>query len=131
MVDFAALRAELAARDPNPRSELDTPTSLATFLLIYSRAEHECYVDYMQGAKDLAEWLAPIEYPDFAFIDDRYKVPSLLKGYSSIQIAEIISKSTLVEGDNSKVIEEKLAKRARAERAVLASMFRQVLPELY
>lgn len=39
------------------------PFPLYALLTIYLKAEHECYVNYMEGFKALVSWLGPIEKP--------------------------------------------------------------------
>jgi len=41
----------------SPRSVTRDASPLSLFLAIYSKASHDCYIDYMQGAKDLHAWL--------------------------------------------------------------------------
>lgn len=117
-IDFAALKA---AVNTSVLSKDRTPTPLATFLLIYTKANDECYVDYMEGAKRLIKYLAPIE------IDDYYsdaKIPGLLSGYESYELAKLLT--PMVSGEN---IEEYLPRLNRTSRAIMLTML-DLLPLL-
>lgn len=81
-------------------SELKTPTKLSTILHIYSKASHECYIDYMTGLKALLYYLAPegqpldLEldaYPEAA--NPNFRVPRLLTGYDASEVAHAICKT--------------------------------------
>ena len=67
-----------------------TPTPLSTFLHIYTHAETECYINYMEGAKALAKYLAPIEVTTGAWIDTSFKMPDLLASYDLYELAKIL-----------------------------------------
>ena len=64
------------------------PTSLADLLFMYSKAEDLCYVDFMEGAKALVTFMAPIEIP---VISSRIRLPELLGGYAASELATIIA----------------------------------------
>ena len=132
---MAQLRSAAKASDPSSRSEVTTPSTLATFLLLYSRASHDCYIDYNQGTKDLLLWLTnngtvPLDwqtekYPE---IDNPgCPVPRLSKGYESSEVAKILAgkQSSYPNYDTW------LAAVARAERAIYFTMTKQVVYELY
>lgn len=92
------LRDRAKQDNPSPRSESTTPSTLATYLLLYSKADRECYIEYMRGAKDLLAWLTnngsvPLDlqldkYPRME--DPNFQVPSLLGGYESGELARIL-----------------------------------------
>ena len=67
------------------------PTPLATFLYIYNHASHEVYINYMEGARALAEFLAPI---DVARID--ITIPDILVSYDLQQIAIVLKPHTTI-----------------------------------
>ena len=95
---MAELRQRQADIDPCPRSELATTSSpLSLYLAIYSKANHECYINYMEGAKLLLNWLAPAGTPlDYqvelypAIEDTSYKVPRLMRGYETGEICSLL-----------------------------------------
>jgi len=132
---MAELRAKSALADPSPRSEDTSSATLATFLLLYSKASHDCYIDYNQGTKDLLAWLtnngtAPLDwqvekYPEIE--NTNFKVPRLCGGYESSEVAKIITGSERSYPD----FESYLAAIARAERAIYFTMTKQVVYELY
>ena len=74
-------------------SESTAPTPLSTFLLLYIKARHTCYIDYMKGAKALHDWLTsnrkiPLEW-DICWDGDR-RVPTSLDSYELQQLAKIV-----------------------------------------
>ncbi|RLB63942.1 MAG: hypothetical protein DRH08_10410, partial [Deltaproteobacteria bacterium] len=64
----------------------DKPTPLATFLYIYSHAQHDCFIDYMEGAKLLAVWLDKLVITK----QESVQVPAMLRTYELVQLAKII-----------------------------------------
>ena len=55
---LASIREKAASVDTTCYSEGDKkPFPLSTFLILYHKANHECYIDYMEGAKALHSWL--------------------------------------------------------------------------
>lgn len=58
------------------------PTSLTTYMHIYQKANHECYIDYMEGAVALAKYLAPIRV-----LTAPSNVPSMLRSYELHKLA--------------------------------------------
>ncbi len=73
------------------------PTSLATFLYIYTHASHECYIDYMAGARVLASYLAPIDLCMDTHLDmDRVSliIPDLLVSYELMELAKVLQPHT-------------------------------------
>lgn len=108
-------------------SDDKTPTPLYIFLLLYTRTNHISYIDYMEGAKALYKYLSPISYPDIpAIYDKNCPVPRLLRGYESLELAKILAPRIPHES-----LESHLSRLAEADRAILFTMFNQVLPELY
>lgn len=72
--------------------ESRTPTPLATYLYIYNHASYECYINYMEGAKTLAKYLAPI--------DINYKavsiLPDILCSYELIGLTKVLQPHTTI-----------------------------------
>ncbi len=88
---FAALRA---------KQELSKPMPLRTFLYIYSRARHDCYIEEFLGAKALIKYLGKPELPVKQYpeiLNPSFSVPILLGGgYDSQQLACLLAE----EGTN-------------------------------
>ena len=104
------------------RLAVNTPSPLSLFLSIYSKAEHECYINYMEGAKILAAWLGNITLPVDTYpeiLNPNFSVPSLLYGYESQQLAAIIS------GDSYG------KKYIQTHNAIYFVMSREIICELY
>jgi hypothetical protein len=110
------------------RSDSRESTPLKTFLYIYSLTSRECYKDYMLGARALYKFLAPIELPDFAAIDENYRVPTILQTYEMQEVAKLLATQFLVP---FAPIEDKIIEQNRCMRAILHCMYREVLVELY
>lgn len=126
-IDFSAIKNRLNT-SPVDAESIGVPTPLSTFLLLYSKSQHDCYIEYMEGARALYAFLSPVEYPEeyLRAIDENYTVPSLLKGYESSQLATIVANCPPYMH-----IDEKIIAHKRAERAILTCMYRDVLVELY
>jgi len=62
---------------------------LWVFLYMYQKANHECYIEYMRGAKALANWLGELDFPSYEE-KELNSIPSLLQGYESNQLARIL-----------------------------------------
>ena len=95
-IDFAAVKARIAALypDQSPDSGDKTPTPLWVYLEIVNKANTECYINYMQGARDLFNWLAPIDfqlalYPEA--LDPAVKTPELLGSYYMNELVKILA----------------------------------------
>lgn len=72
--------------------ECKIETPLWVFLYIYLRARRECYIDYMEGAKALAEFLNPIKIPS-NFESKFINLPPLYRGsYEVVELVKILSK---------------------------------------
>jgi len=67
------------------------PTSLATFLYIYNYASHDCYINFMEGAKALAKYLAPIKV-----VGIDITIPDILMSYDLQQIAIVLKPHTTI-----------------------------------
>jgi len=122
----------------NPIADLKlsiTPTPLWVYLYFYTKSTHECYINYMDGAKCLYNYFTtngrfPLDfqeelYPEIG--DTSFQVPTLLSGYSSSQLSGIITGSrpaALTEGS----VREWLAAMRRTDRAIYITMLRKVLP---
>lgn len=102
MPDLLARMAELRkkAKDTNPcaYSEVRTTSPLSLFLAIYTKASTECYVDHMQGAKVLLDWLTvgnialdynTAKYPQIE--DTSFILPRLLTGYDAGELANLLA----------------------------------------
>lgn len=100
-----------------------TPTPLRTFLALVNKADKECYVDYMAGAKALYTFLAPIDIPDYN--SQLYVVPPVLQGYYLWELAKILSPRDIGEDQESW-----LARLARAEKAILIESLKVLQVEL-
>jgi len=92
------------------RSEVKSSTPLATFLHIYNSAWRECYTDYMEGAKVLASFLAPIEIPN---TKSAYTPPTMVCGYEMTELAKHLTGYR---------INKDLGAVRNAERAILLSI---------
>ena len=128
-IDFSAIRAKLKASDPSIKSKDNSPSPLYLFLMIYTKADRECRINYDEGTKILADWLAPLDYQEDLYpeIADRdFPLPMLLCGYESSEVANIICNFT----DSKDPWIVRLAFRVKAKRAVLVTMIKKVLPEL-
>lgn len=67
---------------------------LSLYLTIYTKASHECYINYMEGAKVLADWLGKIELPVERYpeiLNTNFSVPRLLYGYEQQELAKILT----------------------------------------
>ena len=53
----------ISTADLNRTKNIISPTPLATILHIYTGAWHECYSEYLIGAKALLSYFAPISIP--------------------------------------------------------------------
>lgn len=113
MLDLEGLKAKLS------------PTPLATFLLIYCKAEDACYTDYMEGAKALYKYLSPIEFPAVPDTFFPRNIPAILVGYELLELEKIMT--PMKEGDS---LSTWLARRDNTAKCILYSMVTEVLPKL-
>lgn len=76
------------------------PFTLTTFLQLYTKANHECYINYMEGAIALHSWLTsegtiPLDFQvaKYPRIEDIFFTPPRLidGGYESSEVAKIIN----------------------------------------
>jgi len=65
----------------------NTPFPLYALLIIYSKANHECYIDYMLGFKLLNIWLSPIVAPTGKV----YEYGDILNNYEINEISDILN----------------------------------------
>lgn len=86
MTTTSALEALKASRKPAP---------LSTFLAIYNKAPRECFVNYMEGAEALHNWLTnDREIPlDLGDTSTKLKIPRLLLGYELTRLTGLIAGS--------------------------------------
>lgn len=68
-----------------------TPTSLATYLYIYNHAWYDSYINYMEGAKALAKYLAPI---DIRMVCNT-TIPQMLMSYDLQQLSIVLKPHTV------------------------------------
>ena len=75
-----------------------SPTSLFTFLLIYSKAERECGLNYNEGTKALYNWLKPIELPvkKYPEINIRWAIPTLVHNWEMSELAGILAEGVII-----------------------------------
>lgn len=110
----------------------NTPIPLWVFLYIYSKAERECYTNYMAGAKILLAWLTddgkiPLDFQEKKYPEignKNFKVPSLLRGYESLELSKILTAH--IPDFNIR-----LKAMSKADRAIYFAMTKRVLQELY
>ena len=76
----------------SPISDSTTPATLATYLAIYHKARCACYIDYMEGAQVLHDWLTSKgEVPlDHTYEPTSLRVPSLCISYDILQLGKIV-----------------------------------------
>jgi len=75
------------------RTAINTSSPLSLYLTIYSKATHECYINHMEGAKILKDWLGKIDLPTERYpkiLNPGFKVPRLLEGHESYELAKIL-----------------------------------------
>tara|TARA_R110000772_G_scaffold117704_1_gene223314 strand:- start:404 stop:778 length:375 start_codon:yes stop_codon:yes gene_type:complete len=76
----------------SPISDSTVPATLRTFLAIYHKARCACYVDYMEGAQVLHDWLTskgavPL---DHTYAPTPRKPPNLCISYDMLKLGEIV-----------------------------------------
>lgn len=89
----------------SPISDSLTPATLATFLAIYHKARCACYVDYMEGAQVLHDWLTSNgDVPlDNTYAPTPRKPPTLCVSYDMLKLGEIVG-ITNTAADTSKAV---------------------------
>ena len=76
--------------DTKYKSDDKTATPLTAFLCIYSKAQKECFIDYMEGATLLISYLSPISLP-LNYTTSESKLPSVLISYEATQLAMLLA----------------------------------------
>lgn len=94
--------------DPEPRSS-SKGAPLITYLTLYAKSRRASYINYMEGAKALYFWLAPLEI----ILPKVYSYPDLLRSYESKELAKIIAPD----------VEDNIAK---AEDAIILTLTQEV-----
>ena len=87
---LAALLKKLEADSLTAIDEDKTPFPLWALLVIYEKANHECYINYMEGFKALVNWLSPIAYPNHRG-SGYYATSNILRSYESRELARILN----------------------------------------
>lgn len=77
----------LEERNASTKSKAANSTPLSAYVIIYSKASSECYVDYMEGAKLLWDWLSPIEVPEEEVDNSKMKLYNLINTYEVQKLA--------------------------------------------
>lgn len=98
---MAALREREVVADPSTRSDSQEQSTLATFLILYSRTTNGAYYkEYMQGAEYLLRWLTPVGWsgskqgcPLLLPPPPSKSVPNMLQSYETLELAKIITAS--------------------------------------
>lgn len=95
-VKMADRLKSLKERNSNP-SVSSNPTSIHTFVALYTKARQDCYTDYMEGTKALISYLAPIVIPQSLLdrvnrVNPETRLPAYLVGYETTELAKLISK---------------------------------------
>ncbi len=73
--------------------------TLAAFLTIYNKAGHECYINYMEGAALLLDYMTsnstiPLDYQLAKYpriLDQSFKIPRPLGGYEFNELAALLT----------------------------------------
>ena len=83
-----------------------TSPTISLILSLYIKAERTCYLNYMQGFKELVSWLTnnrtiPIDfelhkYPDQ--INSNWQIPFMLSSYASLEIAKVLNFTPINNG---------------------------------
>lgn len=112
---LAALKASTSIQQESiEECKIETP--LWVFLYIYLKARKECIINYMEGAKALAEFLTPIEIPYNKEIELTY-IPLLFRGCNEIyELIKCITNSSYIYG------EADLIKRKNIETAIFYTL---------
>lgn len=127
--------------DQSTRSEDNSATPLWAFLYLYSCSHKESYEDNMKGARSLYAYLSPISFPvqEIPAIEDKFTVPAPLAHWEIDQLAKVLTEyperlrrmQDMNELDYDIAMDSVLAELRRAERAILLTTVKQVLPLLY
>jgi len=95
---LAALRE---TANTSARSSSNNPTPLSVYLTIYNKARDisgtingDCYKNYMEGAKLLRDWLAPIDLAEVELSACRplsaRSIPAIVHSYEVHKIADVL-----------------------------------------
>lgn len=121
---MAQLRKKAKDTNPCAYSEVRTTSPLSLFLAIYTKASTECYVDHMQGAKVLLDWLTvgnmPLDYNTAKYPqieDTSFILPRLLTGYDAGELAKLLAPQSKYSDFN-----ECLDAVAKARKAIYFTM---------
>lgn len=82
----------------SPISDDTSASPLSLYLALYSKASTECYIDYMEGAKVLYNWLTCKGIIPLVIPPSSVPVPRLCLSYDMVQLAKILSR-----GDHTKL----------------------------
>lgn len=88
---IAAFREKLAAK--NPKSDSTATTPLWYLLHLYNKAEKQCYINYMEGAEILVNWLSPIDFQWERYplaLSPSFQVPAFLWSYSLSELCRLL-----------------------------------------
>lgn len=90
------MQAIRAKANTDTKSDLAaTPTPLWVFVEIYSKANRECYLNYMSGAKILEEWLTTPDTPlvlSEELADNSKRFPTFLCSYEFYELNKVTSR---------------------------------------
>ena len=95
-IDLDVLRALHTSPDMSIKDKETEHTlfPMRALLMIYEKANYQCYIDYMEGFKLLSAWLSPIAYPSSINID--YYKSNIMYGYEVQEIAKILNASQAI-----------------------------------
>jgi len=96
---LADLKETAELSDLGIHSKDTSATCVKTILIIYTKARHECYIDYMEGIKLLLNYLKPIEVPEHILnkanlIDSSAHLPTYLINYETTELAKLLTNYT-------------------------------------
>jgi len=88
-----------ASKEANQSSRCESeeallPTSLATFLILYSKSHHDSYINYMEGAKALIAWCFPIDLSAADSIELPVKYDWIVHSYDTNTLADHLTGTT-------------------------------------
>ena len=90
------------------------PTPLWVYLYLYTKADRECYLNYMEGAKALARWLGKIEMPHPIL----RSIPKTFYNYETFELAKIVNPTRLAQ------------KQHETEKKIVTCLIEEVMPRL-
>jgi len=112
--------------DTSSTSSSKRPNTLKDFLYIVCFSNRAYYSNNMEGAKALADYLAPISVTSYVGSDDKYNVPDYLLSYELQQLAKILD--PYISPD---ITVPELQRLRRVERQILITTYHEVIPCLY